>query len=131
MILKIPFLFDINPIKTLIKMQVYHNPRCGKSRNCLAYLEQSKIEFETIKYLEQPPTKDQIIDLLKMLDMSPLDLVRKKEKIWIEKYKNQPLTNDDVITAMVDNPILIERPIIIKDGKATIARDIESIQKIA
>lgn len=112
-------------------MQVYHNPRCGKSRNCLAYLEQNKIEFETIKYLEQPPTKDQIIDLLKMLDMSPLDLVRKKEKIWIEKCKNQPLTNDDVITAMVDNPILIERPIIIKGGKATIARDIESIQKIA
>ena len=131
MILKIPFLFDINPIKTLIKMQVYHNPRCGKSRSCLAYLEQNKIEFETIKYLEHPPTKDQIIELLEMLDMSPLDLVRKKEKIWIEKYKNQPLTNDDILTAMVDNPILIERPIIIKDGKASIARDTESIQKIA
>lgn len=130
MILKIPFLFDINPIKTLIKMQVYHNPRCGKSRNCLAYLEQNKIEFETIKYLEQPPTKDQIIELLKMLDMSPLDLVRKKEKIWIENYKNQQLTDDNIVTAMVDNPILIERPIIIKDGKAIIARDIESIQKI-
>ncbi|MDG1870555.1 MAG: ArsC/Spx/MgsR family protein [Flavobacterium sp.] len=114
-----------------MKMQVYHNPRCGKSRNCLTYLEQNKIEFETIKYLEQPTTKDQIIELLEMLDMSPLDLVRKKEKIWIEKYKNKPLTNDDVITAMVDNPILIERPLIIKDGKASIARDIESIQKIA
>ena len=60
MILKLPFLFDINPIKTLFKMQVYHNPRCGKSRNCLAYLTENNIESETIKYLEQTPSKKQI-----------------------------------------------------------------------
>ena len=129
MILKIPFLFDINPIKTLFKMQVYHNPRCGKSRNCLAYLTENNIEFETIKYLEQTPSKKQIIALLEMLEMAPLELVRKKEKIWIERYKNQSLTDDAIVDALVENPILIERPIIIKDGKATIARDLESIQK--
>ena len=129
MILKLPFLFDINPIKTLFKMQVYHNPRCGKSRNCLAYLTENNIEFETIKYLEQTPSKKQIIALLEMLEMAPLELVRKKEKIWIERYKNQSLTDDAIVDALVENPILIERPIIIKDGKATIARDLESIQK--
>ncbi len=129
MILKLPFLSDINPIKTLFKMQVYHNPRCGKSRNCLAYLTENNIEFETIKYLEQTPSKKQIIALLEMLEMAPLELVRKKEKIWIERYKNQSLTDDAIVDALVENPILIERPIIIKDGKATIARDLESIQK--
>ncbi|NRT11958.1 arsenate reductase (glutaredoxin) [Flavobacterium sp. 14A] len=110
-------------------MQVYHNPRCGKSRNCLAYLTENNIEFETIKYLEQTPSKKQIIALLEMLEMAPLELVRKKEKIWIERYKNQSLTDDAIVDALVENPILIERPIIIKDGKATIARDLESIQK--
>ncbi|PBJ14355.1 arsenate reductase family protein [Flavobacterium sp. ACN6] len=104
-------------------IQIYHNPRCGKSRNCLAFIEQSKQEFEIIPYLTETPSFDELKVLLKQLDLEPLQLVRTKEKIWIENFKGKTLTNDQIIKAMTENPILIERPIVVKDGKAIIGRD--------
>ena len=104
-------------------IQIYHNPRCGKSRNCLAFIEQSKQEFEIIPYLTETPSFDELKVLLKQLDLEPLQLVRTKEKIWIENFKGKTLTNDQIIEAMTENPILIERPIVVKDGKAIIGRD--------
>ncbi|HEY1195839.1 arsenate reductase (glutaredoxin) [Flavobacterium sp.] len=104
-------------------IQIYHNPRCGKSRNCLAFIEQSNQEFEIIPYLTETPSFDELKVLLKQLNLEPLQLVRTKEKIWIENFKDKTLTNDQIITAMVENPILIERPIVVKDGKAIIGRD--------
>lgn len=110
-------------------IQIYHNPRCGKSRNCLAFLEEKNSDYKIIKYLEHPPTYVDLVELLKMLDLSPIALVRQKEKIWIENFKNKNLSDDEIIKAMIDNPILIERPILIKDGKAIIARDPEKLKK--
>lgn len=104
-------------------IQIYHNPRCGKSRNCLAFIEQSNQEFEIIPYLTETPSFEELKVLLKQLNLEPLQLVRTKEKIWIENFKDKTLTNDQIITAMVENPILIERPIVVKDGKAIIGRD--------
>ncbi|MCR4032454.1 MULTISPECIES: arsenate reductase family protein [Flavobacterium] len=104
-------------------IQIYHNPRCGKSRNCLAFIEQSNQEFEIIPYLTETPSFDELTVLLKQLNLEPLQLVRTKEKIWIENFKGKTLTNDEIIKAMVENPILIERPIVVKDGKAIIGRD--------
>lgn len=108
-------------------IQIYHNQRCGKSRNCLLFLEQSNKEFEIINYLNTPPTAAELTLLLKKLNFSAIELVRQKEKIWIENYKGKTLTDDQIIQAMVENPILIERPIVVKDNQATIGRDLDKV----
>ncbi|WP_316633485.1 ArsC/Spx/MgsR family protein [uncultured Flavobacterium sp.] len=108
-------------------IQIYHNPRCGKSRNCLAFIEQTDQKYEIIPYLTETPTFDELKKLLEKLNLDPIQLVRIKEKIWIENYKGKELTNDEIIQAMIDNPILIERPIVIKDGKAIIGRDLDLV----
>ena len=108
-------------------IQVYHNPRCGKSRNCLAFLTQSGQEYEIINYLDNPPSFDELVTVLNKLESKPLDLVRQKEKIWIENFKNKALTDSEIIQAMVSHPILIERPIVIKDNKAIIGRDLDRL----
>lgn len=106
-------------------IQIYHNPRCGKSRTCLAFMDQANQKYEIIPYLTDAPTFDVLKVLLKKLNLEPLQLVRTKEKIWIENYKGKTMTNDEIIQSMADHPILIERPIVIKDGKAIIGRDLD------
>lgn len=108
-------------------IQIYHNPRCGKSRTCLAFMDQANQEYEIIPYLTDTLTVDDLKVLLGKLNIEPLQLVRTKEKIWIENYKGKTLTNDEIIQSMADNPILIERPIVIKDGKAIIGRDLDLV----
>jgi arsenate reductase len=108
-------------------IQVYHNQRCGKSRNCLLFLKDSNVEFKIINYLETPPTSEELKALLQKLKITPIELVRQKEKIWIEKYKGINLSEDEIIQAMVENPILIERPIVVKDNQATIGRDLDNV----
>lgn len=108
-------------------IQIYHNPRCGKSRTCLAFLDQANQEYEIIPYLTDTPTFGDLKVLLEKLNLDPIQLIRIKEKIWIENYKGKTMTNNEIIQAMVDNPILIERPIVIKDGKAIIGRDLDAV----
>ena len=124
---KIAF-FILEKPKFYTKMiQIYHNPRCGKSRNCLLLLEESNKEFEIINYLNTPPTVSELTSLLQKLNLTPIELVRQKEKIWIENYKGKTLTDDQIIQAMSENPILIERPIVVKDGQAIIGRDLDLV----
>lgn len=111
-------------------IQIYHNSRCGKSRECLAVIEKSGQEYEIIKYLEAVPTFDDLKEIIKKLEIKPIELVRQKEKIWIENFKNKPLSDDEIINAMLSNPILIERPIVIKGDKAMIARPLEKVTAI-
>jgi len=108
-------------------IQIYHNPRCGKSRSCLAFLDESNQDYEIIPYLTETPSFDDLKALLQKLDLEPIELVRTKEKIWIENYKGKTLSDDEIIQSMADNPILIERPIVIKDGKAIIGRDLDRV----
>jgi arsenate reductase len=108
-------------------IQIYHNQRCGKSRNCLLFLEQSNKEFEIINYLNTPPTASELKLLLTKLKCNPIELVRQKEKIWIDNYKGKTLTDEQIIQAMAENPILIERPIIVKDNQAIIGRDLDKV----
>lgn len=108
-------------------IQIYHNPRCGKSRSCLAFVEDTNQEYEIIPYLTETPSFDDLKSLLEKLNIEPIQLIRTKEKIWIDNYKGKTLTNDQIIEAMVDNPILIERPIVVKDGKAIIGRDLDLV----
>jgi arsenate reductase (glutaredoxin) len=111
-------------------IQIFHNSRCGKSRSCLAFIEQSGKEFEVIKYLENTPTLEELTDIIEKLKITPLELVRTKEKIWIENYKNKTLSDKEIIQAMVTNPILIERPIVINGDKAVIARPFDKVETI-
>jgi arsenate reductase len=111
-------------------MKIYHNPRCSKSRQGLAILEDSKLNFETIKYLETPLSVKELVDLIKLLNIAPIDLVRKNEAIWKENFKNKNLSNAEIISAMVKNPKLIERPIVVNNGKAVVGRPPEIIKTI-
>lgn len=108
-------------------IKVYHNARCGKSRNCLAFLDDSNQDYEIITYLTDTPTFDELKDLLEKLNLQAVELVRTKEKAWIENYKDKNINDVEIIQAMIDNPILIERPIVIKDGKAIIGRDLDKV----
>jgi len=111
-------------------IQIYHNSRCSKSRCGVEFLENSGKEFEIIKYLEETPTSKELKEILKKLDFTPIELVRKGEAIWKENYKGKELSDAEIITAMVENPKLIERPIIVNGDKAVIARPLENIEKI-
>lgn len=103
-------------------LKIYHNPRCSKSRQGLAILEESKMPFEIIKYLDQPPTIEELTKLIKTLDISPIQLIRKGEAVWKENYKGKTLTDSQIIEAMAKHPKLIERPIVIDGNKAVIGR---------
>jgi len=108
-------------------IKIYHNNRCSKSRQGLQVLEKSGKEFEVIKYLENVPTAKELEDIINLLGISPIELVRKNETIWKENYKNKALSDNELIEAMVNNPKLIERPIIINGNKAVIGRPPEKI----
>lgn len=111
-------------------MKIYHNPRCGKSREGLAILQESKLPFEIINYIETPLSKDELSEIIELLGIPPIDLVRKNEDIWKENYKGKNLSDSEIINAMVKNPKLIERPIVINNGKAAIGRPPERIKSI-
>lgn len=111
-------------------IQILHNPRCGKSREGLALLEASGKEFEIIKYLENHPSKKELKEIIKKIGIEPLKLVRQNETIWKEEFKNKLLSDDEIIDAMIQHPILIERPIIINGNKAIIGRPPTAITTI-
>lgn len=111
-------------------IKIYHNPRCSKSRKGLEIIENSGKEFEVIKYLETIPSKGELKLIIKLLGIKPIDLVRINELIWIERYKYRKLSDSDIINAMIKNPKLIERPIVINGDEALIGRPPERIQSI-
>lgn len=111
-------------------IKIYHNNRCGKSRECLAFLGESGHEVEIVNYLVDAPSPEEIRSLLSKLGISPLQLVRQKEPIWIDNYKGKSLTDQEIINAMSEHPILIERPIVINGDKAVIARPAEKASDI-
>ncbi|MEM6516893.1 MAG: arsenate reductase (glutaredoxin) [Bacteroidota bacterium] len=111
-------------------IEILHNNRCRKSREGLEYLQHTGKEFEVIEYLKHPISEGELIEILKKLKISPLELVRKNEAIWKSDYKNRDLTDAQIIKAMVDNPKLIERPVVINGSKAVIARPSERIDDL-
>lgn len=104
-----------------MKTQIYHNPRCAKSREALALIQEHGEEVEIIEYLKDTPTKKQLTDLIKLLGVKPINLVRIKEETF-KPYKGKQLSDKEVIDLMVQFPVLIERPIVIKGNKAVIGR---------
>lgn len=110
---------------------IYHNPRCSKSRATLALLEEKGVTPEVVEYLKTPPSKEEMGRILDGLGMEPRDLMRKKE----EPYGALNLADGDksreaLIDAMLDNPILMERPVVVKDGKYALGRPPENVLEI-
>jgi len=108
-------------------VKIWHNPRCSKSRNAAALLEEKGVDAEVVKYLDTPPTKEELKAMLKMLGISARELMRTKEEIYKTLDLKEENDEEKLIEAMAKNPKLIERPIVIKDGKAAIGRPIENI----
>jgi len=113
------------------KATIYHNPNCTKSRLTLALLEEKGIAPTVVKYLETPPTVEDISSILEMLNMEPRQLMRKKEAPYADNNLEDPaLDRQTLIQFMHDNPKLIERPIIVANGRAAIGRPPEDVLPI-
>jgi arsenate reductase len=114
-----------------MSVEIYHNPRCSKSRQTMQLLEENGVEPEVVEYLKSPPDHQTLEQILQMLNMEPRDLMRKGEAEYKENGLDNPsLSRAELIDAMVAHPKLIERPIVIKNGKAAIGRPPESVLEI-
>lgn len=110
---------------------IYHNPRCSKSRQTLQLLEENNIQPEIVKYLETPPTVEEITALLAKLNKSPREAMRTKETLYKElSLGDDSVTDEQLINAMHSNPKLIERPIVVNGDKARFGRPPEQVLEI-
>ncbi len=111
-------------------MKIYHNPRCTKSRETLQLIQEAGMDVEIIEYLNNPPTVAELKEVIGLLGIKPADLLRKGEAIFKENYKGKNFSDDEWITIMTENPKLIERPIVIQNGKAVIGRPPERVLEL-
>lgn len=111
-------------------MKIYHNPRCRKSRETLNIIKEAGKEVDVIEYLKDVPSAPELIDLLKKLKLKASDIIRKGEAVYKEKYKGKTLSEEEWIFAMIENPKLIERPIVVKDDKAILGRPPENVNAL-
>lgn len=109
---------------------ILHNPRCAKSRAGLKFLEEKGVEFEIIKYLDDPLTPDEFSDILNKMGKRPLDIIRKNEDVYKTEFKDKELTDEEWILAMLEYPKLMERPIVINGDKAVLGRPAEEIATV-
>ena len=109
---------------------IYHNPRCSKSREGLEKVKNSGKEYKIREYLKEELSKEELTRLIKKLDINPEALIRKNESIWKENYKGKDLNKDQLIKALLENPKLIERPIIENEEKAVIGRPASNINHV-
>lgn len=114
-----------------MSVTIYHNPRCGKSRQTLALLKDQGMEPTVIEYLKTPPSAQELNEILQKLGMEPRELMRKKEAEYQENHLDDAsLDRQALINAMVNHPILIERPIVLANDKAAIGRPPEAVLAI-
>ena len=112
-------------------LKILHNPRCSKSRQTLAILSESGIDVDIIEYLKDVPSKETLKQIINILGIKPRDLLRKGEGVYKENnLRREGLTDDDLIQFMIDNPILIERPIVYDDKRAVIGRPPDNVLKL-
>ena len=111
-------------------MQLYHNPRCGTSRKALKYLEEKGIQPELRLYLKEPFTLQELTKVVDLLGVSPIELVRKNEQVYKDEMKGKEFSDSEVLEMMLTNPKLIQRAILVNNGKAVVARPIEKMDEI-
>ncbi|NQX97076.1 MAG: arsenate reductase (glutaredoxin) [Flavobacteriales bacterium] len=108
-------------------MKIYHNPRCSKSRETLQLIKDAGVEVEIVEYLNTIPTVEELKMLLMKLNLKPIDIIRKGEAIYKEKFKNSNFNDDEWIKIMLEYPKLIERPIVVKGNKAILGRPPQNV----
>ena len=111
-------------------IEIYHNPRCKKSRAGLAHLKEKGVGFEVVEYLKNPIGEAELKDVLVKLNMNPQEIIRTQEEIYRKQYKGKGFTDDEWVKIMVENPKLIQRPIIVKGYKAVWADPPENMDKL-
>ena len=111
-------------------LQIYHNPRCRKSRETLSIIQNSNQQVEIIEYLKNPPSKAELKELIRKMDVEVEDILRKNEKLYKENYKGKEIPTEKWIEILTENPILIERPIVIKGAKAILGRPPEKVREL-
>lgn len=109
------------------KITVYHNPRCSTCRNVMGVLEKSNCEIEIIEYLKDFPTKKELKDLLAKLGLKPHDIIRTKEEVYQKKFAGKNFTDAEWLQVILENPVLLQRPILVDGYKAIIGRPIEKV----
>ena len=111
-------------------MKIYHNPRCSKSRQTLEIIKKNKKEFEIVEYLKDILSISELELIIEKLGITAVELVRKNELIWKENYKGKNLSDKEIVRAMIDNPKIMERPIVVNGEKAVLGRPPENVLKI-
>ncbi|PKP49257.1 MAG: arsenate reductase (glutaredoxin) [Bacteroidetes bacterium HGW-Bacteroidetes-12] len=112
------------------KLKIYHNPRCSKSRETLQLINNAQADVEIIDYQKASITKKELEDVLMKLNMIPEQIVRKGETLYKSNYKDKKFSNEEWIQILIENPILIERPIVIKGNKAVLGRPPENVNEL-
>jgi len=111
-------------------MKIYHNPRCSKSRQTLEILIKKNVNFEIVEYLKDKLSINDLEEIIEKLEINTIELVRKNESVWKEKFKDRKLKDKEIVQAMIENPKIIERPIVINGNKAILGRPPENVLKI-
>ncbi|HIA37152.1 MAG TPA: arsenate reductase (glutaredoxin) [Flavobacteriales bacterium] len=111
-------------------MKIYHNPRCRKSRETLAIINEKGVPVEVIEYLKEVPTANDLNDILNKLGIPADQLLRKGEKVYKENFQGKNMSNDQWVKTMLDNPVLIERPIVVTEEKAILGRPPENVLEL-
>ncbi len=111
-------------------IKIYHNPRCRKSRETLSMIRESGMEPEIIEYLKTPPSRNELKNMLEKMGMKPVDIIRKNEAIFKSNFKGKDFSDDEWLEILLENPKLIERPIVVKDDRVVLGRPPESVKKL-
>lgn len=109
---------------------IYHNSRCSKSRAACQVLASTGLLIEVVNYLETPPSREELVELLRKLDMTPAEIVRRGEAVFKEKYTGRSLSDEEWLDALVAHPILLERPIVVRGDTAVIGRPPEKVLEL-
>ena len=113
-----------------MEVTIYHNPRCRKSREALALLTEKALDITVVEYLKDTLSLEALATLIEEMNIQPIDLVRRNEAIWKEQFKGKELDNKAILKAMVDNPKLIERPIVKSEQGVVIGRPLEKVLEV-
>ena len=111
-------------------MKIYHNPRCSKSRQTLEILIKKNADFQIVENLKYKLSITDLEEIIGKLEIKTIELVRKNESVWKEKFKGRNLNDKEIIQAMIDNPKIIERPIVVNGNKAILGRPPENVLRI-
>ena len=110
-----------------MKYNVYHNPRCRKSREAIKYLEDIGADFTVVKYLDQPFDQNTLSEVLSKINLKPSQILRKNELIWKKEFSKKNLTEEAILNLLIAHPQLIERPIVTTPESGVLARPIENL----